>query len=340
MTPLQGVYVYIPNTKPEPISAGNPSCTQTTAPASGSPVIGALPSCPATPRCKADSCPSADWTMSKEFATSSYDFPDGPAVIYYHACYPPEPLPIGCDLFSATRQATVTTGEDQTVILTLCKGATYSGGVRAACQQNCVSRDDCDNNLVCTNGKCTVPPRLVRITDSGIQSIVSGDNDCSTQPNAFASLDLTCDPQATSAIDDWLCPFPGSSTTPAPGGTADAVFKLNANGDCNQLQFHVCCQMDPLGKGGIVVATDMRLLDGCGASAEDEGDAVQWTANLRPATWQDPYPAPVACTYIGTAECTPVNTSCWKNGPLAADPCCVNSADIGTVVMYANVPRP
>lgn len=42
VTPLQGVYVYIPNTKPEAIAAGNPSCTQCPAPASGSPVIGAL----------------------------------------------------------------------------------------------------------------------------------------------------------------------------------------------------------------------------------------------------------------------------------------------------------
>jgi hypothetical protein len=40
--PLYNVYVYIPNTMPDPIVAGNPTCTQCEAPASGSPVIGAL----------------------------------------------------------------------------------------------------------------------------------------------------------------------------------------------------------------------------------------------------------------------------------------------------------
>ena len=40
--PLYNVYVYIPNTTPDPIMAGNPTCTQCEAPASGHPVIGAL----------------------------------------------------------------------------------------------------------------------------------------------------------------------------------------------------------------------------------------------------------------------------------------------------------
>jgi hypothetical protein len=40
--PLYNVYVYIPNTTPDPIQSGNPTCTQCEAPASGSPVIGAL----------------------------------------------------------------------------------------------------------------------------------------------------------------------------------------------------------------------------------------------------------------------------------------------------------
>jgi hypothetical protein len=40
--PLYNVYVYIPNTTPDPIQPGSPTCTQCEAPASGSPVIGAL----------------------------------------------------------------------------------------------------------------------------------------------------------------------------------------------------------------------------------------------------------------------------------------------------------
>jgi hypothetical protein len=40
--PLYNVYVYIPNQTPDPILTGNPMCTQCEAPASGSPVIGAL----------------------------------------------------------------------------------------------------------------------------------------------------------------------------------------------------------------------------------------------------------------------------------------------------------
>ncbi len=37
---LYNVYAYIPNSKPDPILPGNPTCTQCEAPASGSPVIG------------------------------------------------------------------------------------------------------------------------------------------------------------------------------------------------------------------------------------------------------------------------------------------------------------
>jgi hypothetical protein len=40
--PLYNVYVYIPNTTPDPITPGNPMCTQCEAPASGSPIIGTL----------------------------------------------------------------------------------------------------------------------------------------------------------------------------------------------------------------------------------------------------------------------------------------------------------
>jgi len=40
--PLYNVYVYVPNTTPLPIGAGNPTCTACEAPASGSPIIGAL----------------------------------------------------------------------------------------------------------------------------------------------------------------------------------------------------------------------------------------------------------------------------------------------------------
>lgn len=40
--PLYNVYVYVPNATPDPIKPGNPTCTQCEAPASGSPLIGAL----------------------------------------------------------------------------------------------------------------------------------------------------------------------------------------------------------------------------------------------------------------------------------------------------------
>jgi hypothetical protein len=40
--PLYGVYVYIPNIKPDPIDPGNPACSQCEAPASGGPIIGTL----------------------------------------------------------------------------------------------------------------------------------------------------------------------------------------------------------------------------------------------------------------------------------------------------------
>ncbi len=40
--PLYNVYVYIPNSTPDPIITGNPTCTQCEAAASGNPVVGAL----------------------------------------------------------------------------------------------------------------------------------------------------------------------------------------------------------------------------------------------------------------------------------------------------------
>ncbi len=40
--PLYNVYVYIPNTKPDAILTGDPTCTQCEAPASGNPVVGVL----------------------------------------------------------------------------------------------------------------------------------------------------------------------------------------------------------------------------------------------------------------------------------------------------------
>jgi hypothetical protein len=40
--PLYNIYVYVPNTMPDPITPGHPTCTPCEAPASGHPVIGAL----------------------------------------------------------------------------------------------------------------------------------------------------------------------------------------------------------------------------------------------------------------------------------------------------------
>jgi hypothetical protein len=40
--PLYGVYVYVPNTMPDPIDPGNPACTPCEAPASGDPIVGTL----------------------------------------------------------------------------------------------------------------------------------------------------------------------------------------------------------------------------------------------------------------------------------------------------------
>ncbi len=40
--PLSNIYAYIPNSTPDPITPGHPTCTRCQAPASGNPVIGAL----------------------------------------------------------------------------------------------------------------------------------------------------------------------------------------------------------------------------------------------------------------------------------------------------------
>src|SRR5450755_2974394 len=40
--PLYNIYVYVPNTKPDPIAPGNPTCTPCQAKASGSPILGTL----------------------------------------------------------------------------------------------------------------------------------------------------------------------------------------------------------------------------------------------------------------------------------------------------------
>jgi hypothetical protein len=40
--PLYNIYVYVPNTKPDPIAPGNPTCTPCQANASGSPILGTL----------------------------------------------------------------------------------------------------------------------------------------------------------------------------------------------------------------------------------------------------------------------------------------------------------
>src|SRR5262249_36565645 len=155
--------------------------------------------------------------------------------------YPPaQPTPPpGCDLISATRTTTVVASQDDVVVLTLCVGATCSNGVRASCQQNCASNNDCDNNQICKGTKCVVPPRIVHITDPGILGMVGGGCSCTQGPNATASLDVTCDPTAQANLTDWLCDGGHLQfcLNPIVGGTADATLNLNGNGDCNALQF-------------------------------------------------------------------------------------------------------
>jgi hypothetical protein len=61
--PLYDVYAYIPNGKPEPIAAGNPTCTPCEAAASGSPIVGALTG------------PDGKFTLTK--GTAAYGVPSG-----------------------------------------------------------------------------------------------------------------------------------------------------------------------------------------------------------------------------------------------------------------------
>lgn len=306
----------------------------------------ALPDCPASPMCKSSICPSG-WTKDTEtFATVTVNSDRvGPVVIYEYACYPPVQPPPGCDLISASRTTTVIANQDDKVVLTLCTGSTCSNGVRASCQQNCASNSDCDNNQVCTATKCVVPPRVVHITDSGISGIVSGGCDCTATPNASANLDVTCDPTAQPNFTDWLCDAGHLNfcSSPIIGGVADATLNLNGNGDCNALLFHFVCTMDPLGTGGIIVGSDMRLLDGCGSSADDEANARQWKATFVPATSANP--VSLACT--GDASTSAGGTcdgfssaACWHDGINACSPCCDNEADIGSALTYTSLPHP
>jgi hypothetical protein len=89
--------------------------------------------------------------------------------------------------------------------------------------------------------------------------------------------------------------------------------------------------MDPLGTGGIIVGTDMRLLDGCGSRADDADDAAEWLVSLPPATAQKPFPAPAVARGA---------YSCFHNGIFACGVCCDNAADVGPGVTYASIPKP
>jgi len=237
----------------------------------------------------------------------------------------------------------VTAGEDDEVTLTLCIGSTCSNGVRAACQQSCGSNADCETTQVCASGKCVARARLVRITDPDISAIVNGGCDCTSSTNAFANLDVTCDPTAQTNLTDWLCAKYQFCSQPIVGGTADASMNLNGNGDCNTLRFYFVCTMDPLGTGGVIVASDMRLLSGCGASADDEMNARQWKTMIVPAA--SDAPLSLACTGTAssstTGACEPFSTAaCFHNGINACSPCCDNSADIGAAITYTSLPHP
>ncbi|MGH7271618.1 MAG: hypothetical protein ACREJ3_14400, partial [Polyangiaceae bacterium] len=320
----------------------------------------AFPSCQAS---QANSCPSGWTTGVTSAVVPGQPLPLGiPAIRNFYACYPPIDPPPGCSLLTQTAvppKTTVTTGNTTQVTLTLCENAACSNGVRAACLQNCTLDSDCDNNLTCKNDKCVPSPRLVKITDENIQGIVTGG--CSTsQANAFTHLEVTCDPNATPNLTDPLCNAQHLNfcSTPITGGTADKTVLLDGNGDCNALQFHFVCTMDPLGSGGILVGTDMNLLDGCGSGAEVEdqdegGPDQQWLATLAPATPQNQTPAPAVCILGGANEapdrswkCDAPGLSCWHDNllgiiPTACGPCEDNEADVGPAGMsYANVPKP
>ena len=130
------------------------------------------------------------------------------------------------------------------------------------------------------------------------------------------------------------------------GGVVDKTIFMNGNGDCNAMVFHFVCTMDPSGSGGIIVGTDLRLLNGCGPSASDAADSHQWEAHLAVATQTNQTPDPSVCV-VGTANqasdnswsCTQAFDSCFHTGILACSSCCDNDGDIGAGVSYANVPK-
>lgn len=289
----------------------------------------ALPDCPANPMCKAVTCPQR-WTLATLPALlhpaicAQVPITDGsvPGFTCMHGCYPPvEPQP-GCDLLSDKRPWTVVANQDDTVTLTLCVGAACTNGVQATCQHNCTQDSDCpDNNQICQNRKCAAPPRIVHITAPFIQGVVNGPGGATCSPNASVSLDVTCDTTAQANLTDWLCDNSHLQfcQTPITGGKVDKSLFMNGNGDCNLLQFHFVCTMDPNGAGGVIVGADMRLLDGCNPG-EDEADALQWKVTLPPVNAQNPSAPDPAVTWGGAS-------SCWYNGIAAhSNDCCYNAA--------------
>jgi len=193
---------------------------------------------------------------------------------------------------------------DQTtpVTIRLCSNGT------GACPQLCNTDLDCDNTQACnSNGKCSPIHQVVQISVPEIDGLVH--DSCDALPKDLGvSFTVECDPQSEENMTDWICDDKHLDfcRDPITGGHAYADVDLHDNGHCNYMKFSFVCTMDEE-TGGVKVGADVRLLKGCGAEAEDEGNSVQWRALVVPATRDNPNPAPLVCrgeteTTQGTCE--------------------------------------
>ena len=217
-------------------------------------------------------------------------------------CYPVPQLACDQPLVRGKGVAVVTAGETKNVFIDLCERG------NAACQQTCAVEADCDNNQTCTtDGKCNPIHQVVQISVPEIDGLVH--DSCDALPKDLGvSFTVECDPQSEQNLTDWICDDKHLDfcREPITGGHAYADVDLHDNGHCNYMKFSFVCTMDEE-TGGVKVGADVRLLNGCGAEAEDEGNSVQWRALVVPATRDNPNPAPLVCrgeteTTQGTCE--------------------------------------
>jgi len=283
-------------------------------------------------------CPN-DYTMGNGTCLLQQD--GSQTTIEVCACYPPSKPVCNQPPIRGSRLAVVKEGETTVVTINLCVNG------NAACLQDCTTTEECDNSQTCTDGKCVAGPRKVDISIPYLPGRVQGD--CTDRlPNASTSLHIVCDPTQTPNFTDWLCDgghlnFCDSSKT---GGVADAVVNLNGDGNCNAVGFHIVCTFaDNL--GGILVGTDVRMYDGCGAGKEDdERTAQQWKVMLTPAVQNSPNPPPLVCNgaqsvVTNSGTCDPFNPwVCFDDrwGLFDCnDACQYNNADLTVGITYQNI---